>query len=98
MQISRKISKEKVTRVESGLLLLQLKASMTMREKLCQIRSALCMNCREFFLEAMAVADNSYSLFAIFGQRHLAINGGLVHFTRCTPMEVIPLSHKNCIE
>jgi hypothetical protein len=95
MQISRKVSKEKVTRVESGLLILQVKASMTMREKLCQIRSALCMNCRELVLEAVAVADNSYSLI---GQGHQARNGGLVYFTRCTPMEVIPLSHKNCIE
>jgi hypothetical protein len=50
-------------------------------------------------LEAIAGADNPYSLITIFGRGHLAIKaGGAVYVTRCAPVEVIPGSHKNCTE
>jgi hypothetical protein len=50
-------------------------------------------------LEAIAGADNPYSLITIFGQGHLAIKaGGAVYVTRCAPVEVLPRSHKNCTE
>jgi hypothetical protein len=44
-----------------------------------------------------AGADNPYSLIAIF--RHLAIKaGGAVYVMRFAPVEVVPWSHKNCME
>jgi hypothetical protein len=50
-------------------------------------------------LEAIAGADNPYSLITIFGRGHLAIKaGGAVYMTRCSPVEVIPHSHGNCTE
>jgi hypothetical protein len=89
-------------RLKSGMSFLQVKASMTMKEKLRQVRSAICVNRREIahtILKADAGADNPYSLITIFGRGHLAIKaGGAVYVTRCVPAEVIPCSHKNCSE
>ncbi len=60
------------------------------------------MNRREIahtLLEAIAGADNPYSLFTIFGRGHLAIKaGGAVYITWCAHVEVLPRSHKNCTE
>ncbi len=58
---------------------LQVKASMTMKEKLRQVRSAICVNRREIAhtrLEAVACADNPYSLIMIFRRGHPAIKAG----------------------
>jgi hypothetical protein len=75
---------------------------MSMKEKLRQVRGAICENRREIAhmrLEAIAEADNPYSLITIFGRGHLAIKaGGDVYVTRCSPVEVIPRSHGNCTE
>jgi hypothetical protein len=50
-------------------------------------------------LEAVAGADKPYSLITIFGRGHLAIKAGDdVYITRCAPVEVLPRSHKNCME
>jgi hypothetical protein len=91
-----------LTRLESGTSFLQVKASMSMKQKLRQVRSAICVNWREIAhtrLEAIAVADNPYSLITIFCRGHLAIKaGGAVYVTSCAPVEVIPRSHKNCTE
>jgi hypothetical protein len=63
---------------------------------------AICVNRREIAhtrLEAIAGADNPYSLITIFGRGHLAIKaGGAVYVTRCSPVEVVPQSHRNCTE
>jgi hypothetical protein len=60
---------------------------MTMKEKLRQVKSAICINRREIahiLLEAVAGADNPYSLIAISGRGHLAIKAGdTVYITRC---------------
>jgi hypothetical protein len=73
-----------------------------MKEKLRLVRSAICVNRREIAhtkLEAVAGADNPYSLIAIFGRSHLAIKaGGAVYVTRLAPVEIVPRSHKNCTE
>jgi hypothetical protein len=91
-----------LTRLEFGMSLLQVKASMSIKEKLRQVRSAFCMNRREIAhtrLEAIAGADNQYSLITILGRGHLAIKaGGAVYVTRCAMVEVLPRSHKNCTE
>jgi hypothetical protein len=50
-------------------------------------------------LKAIAGADNLYSLITIFGRVHLAIkSGGAMYVTRCSPVEVITCSHRNCTE
>jgi hypothetical protein len=66
---------------------LQVKASMTMKEKLSEVRSAICVNRREIAhtrLEAVTGADNPYSLITIFRGGHLAIKagGGAVYVTK----------------
>jgi hypothetical protein len=75
---------------------------MSMKEKLRQVRGAICMNRREIAhtrLEAIAGADNPYSLITIFGRGHLVIKaGGVVYVMRWAPVEVLPRSHKNCTE
>jgi hypothetical protein len=89
-----------LTQLESGMSFMQVRASMSMKEKLRQVRGAICVNRREIAhtgLEAIAGADNPYSLITIFGRGHLAIKaGGAVYVTRCSPLEVLPRSHKNC--
>jgi hypothetical protein len=81
-----------LTKLESGMSFLQVKASMSMKEKLRQVQSAICVNRREIAhtrLEAIAGADNTYSLITIFGRGHLAIKAvGAVYVTKCTPVEV----------
>ncbi len=67
------------------------------------VRGTICVNRREIThirLEAIAGADNPYSLITIFGRGHLAIKagGGAVYVTRCSPVEVLPRSHRNCME
>jgi archaellin len=48
-----------ITRLESGMSFLQVKASMTMKEKLRQVRSAIYVNrIAHTRLEAVAGADN----------------------------------------
>jgi hypothetical protein len=75
---------------------------MSMKEKLRQVRGAICVNRREIAhtrLEAIAGADNPYSLITIFGRGHLVIKaGGAVYVTRCSLVEVVPRSHGNCTE
>jgi hypothetical protein len=91
-----------LARLESGMSFMQVRASMSMKEKLRQVRGAICVNRREIAhtrLEAIAGADNPYSLITIFGRGHLATKvGGTVYVTRFLPAEVLPRSHKNCTE
>jgi hypothetical protein len=57
---------------------------------------------KEKLLEARGcchIANNLYSLIAMFRWGHLAREaGGAVYITRCAPVEVILCSHKNCAE
>jgi hypothetical protein len=101
-QFTDKEGEGDLTRLESGMFFMQVRASMSMKEKLRQIRGAICVNRREIAhtrLEVIAGADNPYSLIAIFGRGHLAIKAGeAVYVTRCSPVEVVPCSHGNCTE
>jgi hypothetical protein len=91
-----------LTRLESGMSFMQVRASMSMKEKLRQVRGAICVNRRQIAhtrLEAITGADNPYSLITVFGRGHLEIKaGGAVYVTRCSPVEVVPRSHGNCTE
>jgi hypothetical protein len=60
-----------MTRLMSGMSFLQVKSSMTIKGKLRQVRSTICVNRRDIAqarLEAVARADNPYSLVSIFGR------------------------------
>jgi hypothetical protein len=60
-----------LTRLESGVSFMQVRVSMSTKEKLRQVRGAICVNRREIAhtrLEAIAGADNPYSLITIFGE------------------------------
>jgi hypothetical protein len=91
-----------LTRFESGMSFMQVRACMSMKEKLRQVRGAICENRRDIArtrLEAIAGADNPYSLISIFRRGHLAIKeGGAVYVTKCSPVEVVPRTHTNCTE
>jgi hypothetical protein len=101
-RFSGKEGEADLTRLESGMSFMQVRASMSMKEKLRQVSGAICKNRRDIArtrLEAAAGADNSYSLISIFGRGHLAIKaGGAVYVTRCSPVEKIPRTHSNCTE
>jgi hypothetical protein len=101
-QFTDKEGEGDLTRLESGMSFMQVRASMSMKEKLRQVRGAICVNQREIAhtrLEAIAGADNPYSLITIFGRGHLANRaGGAVYVMRCSPVEVGPRSHRNCTE
>ncbi len=91
-----------LTRLESGMSFMQVRASMSMKEKWRQVRGAICENRRDITrtrLEAVAGADNPYSLISVFGRGHLAIKaGGAVYVTKCLPVEAVPRIHSNCTE
>jgi hypothetical protein len=101
-RFSGKEGEANLTRLESGMSFMQVLASMSMKEKLRQVRGAICENRRDIArtrLEPVAGADNPYSLISIFRRGHLAIKaGGAVYVTRCSPVEVIPRTHSNCTE
>jgi hypothetical protein len=78
-RFSGKEGEADLTRLESGMSFMQVRASMSMKEKLRQVRGAICENRRDIArtrLEAIAGADNPYSLISIFGRGHLAIKAG----------------------
>jgi hypothetical protein len=85
-QFTDKGSDVDIIRLESGMSFLQVKVFMTMKEKLRQVRNAICVNKREIAntrLEAVAGADNPFSLITIFRRGHLTIKvGGAVYVTR----------------
>jgi hypothetical protein len=89
-------------KLESGMSFLQVKASMSMKEKLRHVRSSICVNRKEIAhtrLEAIAGANNPYSLLTIFSRGHLAIKaGGAVYVTRCALVKAVPRLHKNYTE
>jgi hypothetical protein len=101
-RFSGKEGETDLTRLESGMSFMQVRASMSMKEKLRQVRGAICENRWDIArtrLEAIAGADNPYSLISTFGRGHLAIKaGGAVYVTRCSPVEVVPRTHPNCTE
>jgi hypothetical protein len=58
-----------ITRLESTMSFLQIRASMSLQEKIRQVRHEICQSRRETAfvrLEAIAGADNPYSLLQIF--------------------------------
>jgi hypothetical protein len=61
-----------VTRLESELSFLQVKATMTLQERIWQVKGYICENRRQIAqlrLESIAGAKNPYSLIQIFGHQ-----------------------------
>jgi hypothetical protein len=58
------------------------------------VKNKICQNRREtahVWLEAIARADNPYSLLQVFGQGHVITKSGVVTYvTRCNPVELVP--------
>jgi hypothetical protein len=78
-EVLRQGSDVNMSRLESGMSVRQVRASMTMKEKLSEIRRAKCMNRREIVhtrLEAIVRANIPYSLIAIFGRRYQPLTTG----------------------
>jgi hypothetical protein len=63
-----------VTKLETSMSFLQIKASLGLQEKIQQVRHEICQNRRETAqvrLEAIAGVDNPYSLLQVFGRGHM---------------------------
>jgi hypothetical protein len=67
-------TEEELTRLESELSFLQVKATMTLQERIRQVKAEICENRRQIAhvrLESIAGAENPYSLMQVFWQRAL---------------------------
>jgi len=91
-----------ITRLESTMSFLQIRTTMSLQEKIKQVRYEICQSRRETAfvrLEAIAGADNPYSLLQVFGRGHIiAKSGAVAYVTRCRPVEVLPRMSSNCTE
>jgi hypothetical protein len=90
------------TKLETMMSFLQIRASVGLHEKIRQVRHEICQNRRETAqvrLEAIAGADNPYSLLQVFGRVHvIAKNRAVAYVTRCNPVQVLPRVSSNCME
>jgi hypothetical protein len=91
-----------MTKLEMSKSFLQIKASMGLNEKIRQVQHEICQNRRETAqvrLEAIAWADNPYSLLQVFGRGHVITKSRDVSYMmRCNPVEVLPRVSSNCTE
>ncbi len=91
-----------VAKLETSMSFLQINTSMGLPEKIRQVWHEICQNRREVAqvrLEAIAGADNPYSLLQVFGRGHMISKSGAVAYvTRCNPVEVLPRVSGNCTE
>jgi hypothetical protein len=75
---------------------------MGLHKKIRQVRHEICPNSRETAhvrLEAIAGANNPYSLLQVFNIGHfITESGAVVYVTRCNPVEVLPRVGLNCTE
>jgi hypothetical protein len=91
-----------VTKLETSMSFLQIKASMGLYKKIRQIRHKICQNTRETAqvrLEAIAGTDNPYSLLQVFGRGHVITKSlAMAYMMRCNPVDVLPQISLNCTE
>ncbi|OBQ32942.1 MAG: hypothetical protein AN484_27560, partial [Aphanizomenon flos-aquae WA102] len=91
-----------IRRIESELSFVQVKASMSTRARMQQVKNEICANRRQIAysrLEAVAGAENPYSLIQIFGRGHLIVKAGAaMYVTHCSPVDVLPRTGTNCTE
>jgi hypothetical protein len=89
-----------VTGLESEVSFLQVKATMSLKERIRQVKAEICDNRRQIAhvrLESLAGAENPYSLMQVFRRGHqITRNGATVYVTKCQPVEVVPRQHTEC--
>jgi hypothetical protein len=89
-----------VTRLESEVSFLQVKATMSLKERIRQVKAEICDNRRQIAhvrLESLAGAENPYILMQVFGRGHqITKNGATVYVTKCQAVEVVPRQHTEC--
>jgi hypothetical protein len=87
-------------RLESELSFLHVKTTLSHRDRLRQVKLAICETRHQVAstrLEAIAGSDNPYSLIEVFGRGHLATRAGAaVYVTKCAPVSVSPRAVTNC--
>jgi hypothetical protein len=87
-------------RLQSELSFLHVKSSISQKDKLRQVCTAICETRRQIAatrLESIAGCDNPYSLLQVFGRGYLASKAGAtVYVTRCRPVSVTPRTVVNC--
>jgi hypothetical protein len=87
------------TRLDSELSFLQVRATMSLQEKILQAKAEICENRKQVAharLESITGAENPYSLMQVFGRGHqVTCNGATVYVTRRQPTEVTPRTHIN---
>jgi hypothetical protein len=87
-------------RLESELSFLHVKTTLSNRDRLRQVKLAICNMRRQVAatrLEAAAGSDNPYAFIEVFGRGHLSTRAGAaVYFTRCNPVSVQPHAVVNC--
>lgn len=89
-------------RLESSLSYLHVKATMGVNERMRQVKAEICENRRETVylrLEAIAGANNPYSLNRVVGRGHVVIrSGAVVYVSKCQEVDVVPRENQNCTE
>jgi hypothetical protein len=87
-------------RIESELSFLHVKTTLSQKDKLRQVKLAICETRRKVAstrLESIAGTENPYSLMEVFGRGHLATKAGAtVYITKCRPVSVTPRAIQNC--
>ena len=82
------------TRLESTISFLQIQASMSLQENIWQVQYEICQSRREMAfvrLEAIARANNPYSLLPVFRRGHMIAKiGAVAYVTWFNPVEVLP--------
>ncbi len=88
------------TRLESELSFLQVRATMTLQETICQVKAEICEDRKQIAhtrLESITGVENPYSLMQVFGRGHqVTRNGATVYVTRCQATDMLPRTHTNC--
>jgi hypothetical protein len=98
----KQLARAEMTKLETSMSFLHIKASMGLHEKIRQVRHEICQNQRETAqvrLEAIAGADNPYSLLQVFRRGHVITKSRAVAYvTRCNPVKVLPRVSNHCTE
>jgi hypothetical protein len=88
------------TRLESELSFLQVRATMTLQETICQVKAKICEDRKQIAhtrLESITGVENPYSLMQVFVRGHqVNRNGATVYVTRCQATDVLPRTHTKC--
>jgi hypothetical protein len=99
-KVSTATGEAEVTRLESEVSFLEVKVTMSLKERIRQVKAEICDNRRQIAhvrLESLAGAENPYSLMQVFGRGHqITRNRATVYVTKCQAVEVVPRQHTKC--